>query len=99
MKPITKLIPVILLIFASSTHAEEPKERGDIEEKYKWDLSDMYVSSASWKADILKYNALLPEIESYRGHLGNDGKTLLAAIQKMEEFTRALCKPLRLQDV
>lgn len=86
MKPITKLIPVILLIFASSTHAEKPKERGDIEEKYKWDLSDMYVSSASWKADILKYNALLPEIESYRGHLGNDGKTLLAAIQKMEEI-------------
>ena len=86
MKYITKLIPVILLICASSNLAEEPRERVDIEEKYKWDLTDMYASTDEWEADILKYNALLPEIESYRGRLGNDGKTLLAAIQKMEEI-------------
>ena len=86
MKQITKLIPVILLIGASSLHAEEPKERDEIAEKYKWDLTDMYVSTDRWEADIVKYNALLPEIESYRGRLGSDGKTLLAAIQKMEEI-------------
>ena len=82
----TKLIPVILLICASSLHAEEPKERDEIAEKYKWDLADMYVSTDRWEADILKYNALLPEIESYRGRLGSGGKTLLAAIRKMEEI-------------
>ncbi|MBT7880376.1 MAG: oligoendopeptidase F, partial [Gammaproteobacteria bacterium] len=49
-------------------------------------LTDMYASTDEWEADILKYNTLLPEIESYRGRLGNDGKTLLAAIQKMEEI-------------
>ncbi|MDG1233170.1 MAG: oligoendopeptidase F family protein, partial [Pseudomonadales bacterium] len=86
MKYITKLIPVILLICASSNHAEEPRERVDIEEEYKWDLTDMYISTDSWEADILKYNALLPEIESYRGRLGNDGKTLLDAIHQMEEI-------------
>ncbi|MDC0067480.1 oligoendopeptidase F [Gammaproteobacteria bacterium] len=86
MRYIAKIIAVILLICASSNHAAEPQERGDIDEKYKWDLTDMYVSTDSWRADILKYNALLPEIESNRGRLGNDGKTLLAAIQKMEEI-------------
>ncbi|MBT7876880.1 MAG: hypothetical protein HN738_02225, partial [Gammaproteobacteria bacterium] len=86
MKYITKLIPVILLICASSNLAEEPRERVDIEEKYKWDLTDMYASTDEWEADILKYNALLPEIESYRGRLGNDGKTLLDAIHQMEEI-------------
>ena len=85
MKHITKLIPLILLIGASSLHAEEPKARDEIAEKYKWDLTDMYVSTDRWEADIVKYNALLPEIESYRGRLGSNGKTLLAAIQKMEE--------------
>ena len=83
---IAKIIAVMLLICTSSNHAAEPQERGDIDEKYKWDLTDMYVSTDSWRADILKYNALLPEIESYRGRLDNDGKTLLAAIQKMEEI-------------
>ncbi|MDE0989318.1 MAG: oligoendopeptidase F [Pseudomonadales bacterium] len=86
MKHFAKLIPVILLICTSSLHAEEPKERDEIAEKYKWDLTDMYVSTDRWEADIVKYNALLPEIESYRGRLGSDGKTLLAAIQKMEEI-------------
>ena len=85
MKHITKLIPLILLIGASSLHAEEPKARYEIAEKYKWDLTDMYVSTDRWEADIVKYNALLPEIESYRGRLGSNGKTLLAVIQKMEE--------------
>ena len=86
MRYIAKIIAVMLLICASSNHAAERQERGEIDEKYKWDLTDMYVSTDSWRADILKYNALLPEIESYRGRLGNDGKTLLAAIQKMEEI-------------
>jgi len=86
MKYITKLVPVILLIGASSLHAEEPKARDEIAAEYKWDLADMYVSTDSWEADILKYKTLLPEIESYRGHLGDNGKTLLAAIQKMEEI-------------
>ena len=86
MKHFAKLIPVILLICTSSLHAEEPKERDEIAEKYKWDLTDMYVSTDRWEADIVTYNALLPEIESYRGRLGSDGKTLLAAIQKMEEI-------------
>ena len=85
MKHITKLIPLILLIGASSLHAEEPKARDEIAEKYKWDLTDMYVSTDRWEADIVKYNALLQEIESYRGRLGSNGKTLLAVIQKMEE--------------
>ncbi|MEZ7971862.1 MAG: oligoendopeptidase F [Pseudomonadales bacterium] len=86
MKDISKLIPVILLVCASPLYAEEPKERDEIATEYKWDLADMYVSTDSWEADILKYNALLPEIESYQGHLGDNGKTLLAAIQKMEEI-------------
>jgi oligoendopeptidase F len=86
MKHFAKLIPLILLICTSSLHAEEPKERDEIAEKYKWDLTDMYVSTDRWEADIVKYNALLPEIESYGGRLGSDGKTLLAAIQKMEEI-------------
>ena len=86
MKYITKLVPVILLIGASSLHAEEPKARDEIAAEYKWDLADMYVSIDSWEADIVKYKALLPEIESYRGHLGDNGKTLLASIQKMEEI-------------
>ena len=86
MKDISKLIPVILLVCASPLYADEPKERDEIATEYKWDLADMYVSTDSWEADILKYNALLPEIESYQGHLGDNGKTLLAAIQKMEEI-------------
>ena len=54
MKYITKLVPVILLIGASSLHAEEPKARDEIAAEYKWDLADMYVSTDSWEADILK---------------------------------------------
>ena len=85
MKDITKLIPLVLLICTSSPSAEELKERNEIAAQYKWDLTDMYASTKKWEADIIKYNTLLPEIESYNGRLGDDGETLLAAVQKMEE--------------
>ena len=85
MKYITQLIPLALLLCASPLRAEEPKERSEIEAQYKWDLTAMYASTKKWEADIQKYTALLPEIESYNGRLGDDGETLLAAVQKMEE--------------
>ena len=59
MKHMANLIILMLLIFASSLHAEEPKERAEIADEYKWDLTDMYASTAMWEADILKYQRSL----------------------------------------
>jgi oligoendopeptidase F len=69
----------------SPSFADDPKERSEIAAEYKWDLSSMYASNQAWEADKEKFESMLPEIGKFKGHLADDGKTLLAAIKKIEE--------------
>lgn len=52
------------------------KDRLDIEYRYKWDLKDIYSSIEDWRQDLDKLKQMLPNIEKYRGRLG-DKDTLL----------------------
>ena len=62
----------------------EVPERDDIDPAYKWDLSDMYASTAAWEADRDRFIDALPGLEQYRGQLGTDGPTLLTAIESIQ---------------
>jgi oligoendopeptidase F len=44
----------------------------------------MYRNAGEWEADKTKLITLLPSIADYRGRLGNDGSTLLAAIESIQ---------------
>ena len=81
----------ILLLFIFSTfllpawvQGQDVPERIDIDERYKWDLSDMYRDTQAWEADREKFIAALPTLERFRGQLSTDGPTLLAAIEAMQ---------------
>ena len=81
----------ILLLFIISTfllpawvQGQDVPERIDIDERYKWDLSDMYRDTQAWEADREKFIAALPTLERFRGQLSTDGPTLLAAIEAMQ---------------
>lgn len=60
---------------------EEVPERAQIDDKYKWDLTAMYVDAAAWQADRVRFLAMLPEISRFKGTLGLSGDHLLEAIE------------------
>ena len=81
----------ILLLLVISTfllpawvQGKDVPERIDIDERYKWDLSDMYRDTQAWEVDREKFIASLPTLERFRGQLSTDGSTLLAAIEAMQ---------------
>ena len=81
----------ILLLLVISTfllpawvQGKDVPERIDIDERYKWDLSDMYGDTQAWEVDREKFIAALPTLERFRGQLSTDGSTLLAAIEAMQ---------------
>ena len=80
------LLLTLLAAMSLSTMADEPRERSEIDDKYKWDLSSMYASSEAWEADVVKFESRLAEIESFKGKLGKDGATLLAAVETMNDI-------------
>ena len=81
----------ILLLLVISTfllpawvQGKDVPERIDIDERYKWDLSDMYRDTQAWEVDREKFIDALPTLERFRGQLSTDGPTLLAAIEAMQ---------------
>ena len=81
----------ILLLLVISTfllpawvQGKDVPERIDIDERYKWDLSDMYRDTQAWELDREKFIAVLPTLERFRGQLSTNGPTLLAAIEAMQ---------------
>ena len=80
----------LLLILPVLVFAQTAKERSEIDDKYKWDLSHIYASDEAWQADFAQLEGMLPEIEGmkekYSGKIGKSGKTLLAFVKRIEEL-------------
>ena len=72
------------LSLSTGVLGKEVPERDDIDPAYKWDLSDMYASTAAWEADRDRFIDALPGLEQYRGQLDTDGPTLLTAIESIQ---------------
>jgi len=88
MKRLLALAALALPMLVSTVTADEPKERSEVPAQYKWDLSSMYASNEAWDADKKKFEAMLPEIDEFKGHLADGGETLLSAIRKVEEINQ-----------
>ena len=68
------------------------KSRSEIEEKYKWDLSEYYKDIESWQNDFEKIKILNNKLETYRGTLSDDKKLLemLLLDKYIDEITTKL---------
>jgi oligoendopeptidase F len=79
------IIMMITPFFAELATAQESSElmkRAEIDDKYKWDLTDLYADDASWEADFTKLEGLVKKVGSFKGTLGNSA----ASLQKYLKF-------------
>ena len=58
--------------------------RKDVPAKDKWNLSSIYKSDDEWEADLKKIPEVTKKVAAYKGKLGTDSSTLLAAFKEME---------------
>ena len=63
----------------ASTIAEtgKVKQRSEIEDKYKWDLSELYPSDAAWETGMEQFKAQIPQMEQFKAKLASSAQTLL----------------------
>jgi len=74
----------LLLLASSTVLAKAVPERADIDTRYQWDLSDMYVDASAWEADRARFLEALPTLSAHRGKLGESGAGLLQAIESIQ---------------
>ena len=61
-------------------------ERQDVLPSDTWDLSSLYADEATWERDFRDLNDRLPQLESYRGRLGESAELLYEALRFDSEF-------------
>lgn len=60
-------------------------KRSEVEEKYTWNLAGIFADQAAWEADRERVESALPELEKFKGHLGDSAGKLLEWFRAQEE--------------
>lgn len=60
--------------------------RKDIPAQYKWKLENIYATDEAWEKDFQKVKAMLPQLEKYKGKLGESAAILLECLNLREEI-------------
>ena len=62
--------------------------RGDVPAEDRWNLAALFDSPEAWEEGLKEYNALYPDIEKYKGTLGNSPESLLACLSFMTDLEK-----------
>jgi hypothetical protein len=83
------LVPITIMGLAvGGAKAQELKERSEISDKYKWDLTTIYKTDQDWEADMAAIEAVIPNLASYEGKISKSPKDLLAYFKDGEELSK-----------
>lgn len=68
------------------------KSRSEIDDKYKWNLQDLYESKDAWRAEKARVAEEFKKIPAYKGKLGESAKTLLDAMINIHAIEKEFVK-------
>ncbi|MBS2211795.1 oligoendopeptidase F [Carboxylicivirga mesophila] len=83
----TKLLSLALMLLTVMTSFAQ-KERSEIEDKYKWNFTDLYESDQAWSAAKDKLAKEMEKVSSYKGLLGTSAASLLDYMQYSEQLMK-----------
>lgn len=63
-------------------------QRSEIQECYKWDLTDLFVDDAAWEAAFASVDGKIAEVTAYKGRLLESADTLYEALKASETLSR-----------
>lgn len=73
---------------------EETKllKRSEIDNKYKWNMTDFYPDWAEWDKELENLKSMMKEIPQYKGQIKDDSKKFVELIKLEEKMGRLLDK-------
>ena len=60
-------------------------ERNELDPKYMWNLTDLYVSDEAWYEDLEKLKTYPEKVSAFAGHLADSAQSMYDYIQLQEE--------------
>ena len=80
----SRSLPVALaLLLLTLASAAQQRDRAQIPERYKWDLTDIYATDAAWRSAKDKVQAEIPQLGQFRGTLAGSAGRLADVLDQM----------------
>jgi oligoendopeptidase F len=70
----------------------QERDRARIDDKYKWNIADIYPSIDAWRAEKQKISAELLKMRTFAGTLGSSPQVLAEALETMSRLDKELSR-------
>ena len=87
IKNVLALMTSGMMMFATQALSQE-RDRTKIPEKYKWNLADLYATDEAWTQSKEALKKKLPEIEKFKGTVGQSATQLYACLDLASNFAK-----------
>ncbi len=81
-----------MMLFSTTVAVSQMKVREELPEKYKWNLTDLYSSDASWKQEKDRLQVDMQQIAAYKGKLTQSSSMLLEALELNNKIVKDMVR-------
>jgi oligoendopeptidase F len=94
IRPSSRLLLIAAPAFAAvALHgAVQERERAEVPEEYTWNLAEIYPSIDAWRSATQALEKQLPELDAYRGKLGESATALADALDRFYGLQKELAR-------
>src|SRR5688572_30207738 len=89
---LVSVLTVAAVVCMSVLMLGQERDRAKIEDKYKWNLTEIYPSVSAWRAAKEKVTAQIPTIRQYAGKLESSPHVLADALETMTRLDKDLSR-------
>lgn len=90
LRPLSIVIVVLVVALSALGASAQERERAQIPEANKWDLTALYPTEAAWRQAKDRVAQQIPSIRQYQGKLGQSASSLLEALTTMSGIAKEL---------
>ena len=83
-------LAVLLLSATTTINIMAQKEREDIDDKYKWNVNDLYSNDTEWNISKDKVATNVKQITNYKGKLAESAQTLLSFFEFKSQISKQI---------
>jgi oligoendopeptidase F len=92
MSRIRSVLTVAAVIGMSVLMTGQERDRAKVEDKFKWNLADIYPSLDAWRAEKTRIAAEVPRVRAFAGKLGSSAQTLAEALETSSRLDKELSR-------
>lgn len=81
MQKLNSLSAIVFTFLFTFLSLAQNLERNQVDDKYKWNLSEIYSSTNGWQQEVNNISKQIDKLPEYKGKLGNNAETFYSALR------------------